>query len=650
MVRRVAFLFVLLFLLAACGGAPATPASTNVPAAERTVAAPSAEMAADEGVYPREVEHDTGTARLTQRPMRIYDISYHGAWALLAFGVTPVQYQMHADRAADFRQLAQTLGVELDFVEIGEAANLEAIAAARPDLILGASYLTDPIREELEALAPVVDLPGPGNGGWRDNVRIIGELLGMEQRAQELITETEQRLVAALEPYDLSGASFAFFSPGVYDGQIYICQDPSYAPVGILVDAGLKMASEVASLAGDVCTGVSLELLNEVLGTTDILVLSEVWGSSMEEFAANPVVEALPAIAEQRYTLISGPSNETVALDVFSPALTELVVPVLQQIGERYRATRGAVASDTSAATYPRTITDFEGRAVTINQPPQRIAIGSRSYLLSTLLAFDAAPVLMHTYPYPFLAAPTDVMPWEESTLQQLGADPKRVENTDDEFSLETIAAANPDLIIMNGDGLKPNLDQLTALAPTVLVAGARDWRANIRVIADTLGRPEEGERMIAGMEAKLAEASAYAEAQGATGKSFAVVSFARDGQTYVCTDNEFGPTNLLLGLGLVMTPEVAALNEGVCTPLSLERLDILATTDHLLIFQFGGYTIEDVSAQPVIQAMSALQEGRYTFVPDSTLGVAFDDLNPLSIDQILPTLREVVEQAAQAQ
>lgn len=304
-------------------------------------------------------------------------------------------------------------------------------------------------------------------------------------------------------------------------------------------------------------------------------------------------------------------------------------------------------------AAYPRTITDFEGREVTIDAPPQSIVIDNRSYVLGSMLALGIAPTQMHVYPYPFSDEPTDAMPWEEEVLQQLGIDPERIESPDGQYSLEVLARVQPDLIIANplsyGDGLT-NLDQLEALAPTVLIAGARDWRANIQIITDALGKPDLGEQFVAEIEAKIDDVVSYAKELGATSKTFAIVSFATDGQVYVCTDKQYGPTNLMLSLGLEMTPDVEALDLGVCTPLSLESLNLLDSTDYLLIFEFGGFTVEEAQTEPVINAMPALQAGRYDFIPDSALGIAFDDLNPLSIDILLPTLRSAVEKAAQVE
>jgi iron complex transport system substrate-binding protein len=294
-------------------------------------------LAGAENEYPREVIHATGMTRIQERPVRIYDISYHGLWVLLSFRVPPIEYQMHNDRIAEFRATADVLGVEVPMVEMGAMPNIELIAQASPDLILGADVYTNEIRSQLEAIAPVVDIPGPGLGGWRENVRIIGDVLAMEDEAEAFIAETEHAIATSLSAYDLpEDASFAFVAPGLYDGLIYICQDPTYAPIEILLAAGLIMTPEVAGLTGNVCTGVSLELITETLADTDVIVLNAVWGTNVDEFLSVPVIAAIPAVAQGNYYVIEGPSVATVTFDVFSPALIEIAIPVLQEIGALY--------------------------------------------------------------------------------------------------------------------------------------------------------------------------------------------------------------------------------------------------------------------------------------------------------------------------
>lgn len=65
--------------------------------------------------------------------------------------------------------------------------DLAAIAAARPDLILG-SQASQPDDSALAAIAPAVLIPASG-AGWQDNLRRVGAATGRGAAAEELIAE-----------------------------------------------------------------------------------------------------------------------------------------------------------------------------------------------------------------------------------------------------------------------------------------------------------------------------------------------------------------------------------------------------------------------------------------------------------------------------
>ncbi|MEM8529532.1 MAG: ABC transporter substrate-binding protein [Chloroflexota bacterium] len=315
-------------MLGACGAGEETVVST--------------ESTTEDG-YPRTITHMSGETMLVNRPTRIFDVSYFGTWFLASFNVTPIKYSSRSDRLNEFRSLAEAIGVEIDFVEFldDDAINIESVVAAKPDLILGQVYHTEAVREELEAIAPVIDIPGNEDGDWRDRLRMIGDILGMTENAETVIAETEAKLAAAAAPFDLQDASFAYVIPGLYDGNVPICQDSAYGPVGVFSDAGLTMEPEIASLTGEVCTGVSLELLPETLQTTDLLVFVEFFSDTVsEEFLNNPIVAAMPAIEQERYVQFSGPTVQTTALDVYSPAVVDLVLPIIRETGKKYQSIR----------------------------------------------------------------------------------------------------------------------------------------------------------------------------------------------------------------------------------------------------------------------------------------------------------------------
>jgi iron complex transport system substrate-binding protein len=67
------------------------------------------------------------------------------------------------------------------------APDLAAIAAAKPDLILGSQSLTPEAYPGLAAIAPTVFTAAPG-ARWQDNLRLVGAATGRTRAADELIT------------------------------------------------------------------------------------------------------------------------------------------------------------------------------------------------------------------------------------------------------------------------------------------------------------------------------------------------------------------------------------------------------------------------------------------------------------------------------
>ena len=75
---------------------------------------------------------------------------------------------------------------------------------------------------------------------------MIGDILGMTEHAETIITETEAKLAAAAAPFDLQEAGFAYVIPRLFDNNVFICQAPAYGPVGVFSDHGLTIEPEIA--------------------------------------------------------------------------------------------------------------------------------------------------------------------------------------------------------------------------------------------------------------------------------------------------------------------------------------------------------------------------------------------------------------------
>ncbi|MGH3370410.1 MAG: ABC transporter substrate-binding protein, partial [Nocardioidaceae bacterium] len=91
---------------------------------------------AEAGVFPRTVEHALGEARLEKKPERVVVLDSGELDAVLSLGITPVGMGVNAGQEGVPAYLVdKATGIK----EVGAISdlNLEAIAALKPDLILG---------------------------------------------------------------------------------------------------------------------------------------------------------------------------------------------------------------------------------------------------------------------------------------------------------------------------------------------------------------------------------------------------------------------------------------------------------------------------------------------------------------------------------
>lgn len=150
---------------------------------------------------------------------------------------------------------------------------------------------------------------------------------------------------------------------------------------------------------------------------------------------------------------------------------------------------------------FPRTVTHFGG-STTIPAAPQRVVAISTGQL-DGLLTLGVVPVgttrgtgasLVPAY----LASAFPDRAEQLSRLADLG--------TRQEPNLEAIAAAKPDLILVNKAGAADYLDQLQAIAPTVLTEGTGvNWKQDFLLLADALGRTQQAQGVLDAFHATAA-------------------------------------------------------------------------------------------------------------------------------------------------
>lgn len=261
--------------------------------------------ATEAGSFPVTVTHAFGETVIEAAPERVVTWGWGSADAAIALGVVPVAipFQAYGGDAEGvlpwIREALESQGAEVPTIlPDAQEAPIEAIAAARPDLIIAAySGVTADEYELLSQIAPTVAYPDqPWATPWRDLIGIVGTSLGKADQADALLTQIDGAIAdaAAAHP-ELAGKSVAM----VWDvaGTFYVYK-PADARVEFTLDLGLVNAPSVDELSTDESSfffTLSYEELDRL--TSDILVSYADTQEASDAFLASDQAKLLPQVA-----------------------------------------------------------------------------------------------------------------------------------------------------------------------------------------------------------------------------------------------------------------------------------------------------------------------------------------------------------------
>ncbi|GAA3131064.1 iron complex transport system substrate-binding protein [Kribbella aluminosa] len=188
-------------VLAGCGGGDTKSAGTGVGDKEvatggrlfKTADAETAKLgsAAAPGVFPRAVKDALGSVQLAKKPERIVVLDSGELDDVLALGITPVGMATTAGQNGVPSYLA---GRAQGIKTVGGISelNLEAIAALKPDLILGSKLRAKDLYDKLSAIAPTVFSIRPGFP-WKENFLLVADAVGEETKATSVLNDYQTR-------------------------------------------------------------------------------------------------------------------------------------------------------------------------------------------------------------------------------------------------------------------------------------------------------------------------------------------------------------------------------------------------------------------------------------------------------------------------
>lgn len=166
-------------------------------------------VAAAQGSYPVTVQHAAGQTTLSKRPVRVAVIGPYALDLLLSIGVQPAGYaetsyfKLGAPGSAITEVPYLGSRVRTRPVNLGtrEQPSLEAIAALRPDLIVGQDDMHAELYPQLARIAPTLLADG---ADWREGLKDLGLAFRREDRARGIqagLDRDIRSLKAALEVY-----------------------------------------------------------------------------------------------------------------------------------------------------------------------------------------------------------------------------------------------------------------------------------------------------------------------------------------------------------------------------------------------------------------------------------------------------------------
>lgn len=310
----------------------------------------------ERGEFPRTVAHVFGETTIESAPERIATVSWANQDAALALGVVPlgmptVDFGGNENGSTDwFDTKLEELGGEApEQYSETDGIDFEAIAALTPDVILGVySGLTQEDYDRLSEIAPTVAYPEgtlPFGTSWQDTTRGVGRALGLDEPAEQLVSDLEGQIADTVEQYPvLSGTSFLYgtVDPEAED-EIFLYTSIDNRP-RFLQSLEMEEAEVVTEETGGNPEGFfitwSPERADELV--SDLLISWATDESAREAIKADNLLNKIPAVANDRMMLQTD-AQETLSISAISPlSLPWAIERVVPQIVSTLEGGQGA--------------------------------------------------------------------------------------------------------------------------------------------------------------------------------------------------------------------------------------------------------------------------------------------------------------------
>lgn len=320
-------------LLAACGSSGAGEPDQAQPAASTA--------------FPVTVEHKYGSTTVDSEPTRVVSVGFSDQDTVLAFGVAPVGIrEWYGEQPyATWPWAQEALGDAQPTVLGSAEIEFEKVAALKPDLIVGlSSGMTESDYATLSKIAPTLAQSGEfADYGqpWQESTRMVGAALGQPERADELVSEVEQRFAKAREEHPELAGKTAVVAASFEAGNVN-AYGPQDVRGRLLTDLGLQLPTPVVEGAKDsFFASFSDEQLPQLDG--DAIIWNSYDDTAVRRIQSLPLRDQLTAVRTGGEVFLdeteSGAASFSSVLSL--PALLDSLVPRLAAAVDGDPATKG---------------------------------------------------------------------------------------------------------------------------------------------------------------------------------------------------------------------------------------------------------------------------------------------------------------------
>ncbi|RCX20448.1 iron complex transport system substrate-binding protein [Fontibacillus phaseoli] len=199
--------------------------------------------------------------------------------------------------AGQFPELFQSITTDAQSVGEKTEPNFETILSLKPDVILGSTKFKPEVMEQLSKIAPTIPYSHISTD-WESNLRLLGELSGKQEQAEQEIEKYKADLESAKLQLNDSVKNAKVVAVRIRAGELYLYPEKVFFNPVLYEDLGLTAPAEVKAAKAQEL--ISKEKFAEM--NPDYLFLqfspdeNKDAPNALEEFKNDPIIKNIAAV------------------------------------------------------------------------------------------------------------------------------------------------------------------------------------------------------------------------------------------------------------------------------------------------------------------------------------------------------------------